>query len=155
MHSSIKKKKWGALLYILFTFLLIKTKLSKIEVNKHTVRLFKEKQKKKNHFFFQLYTKSLVLMKSFIGVKPRLIKSSFEIQTQGNWDRSNAMILVERRPIQYIQRSWIVNSYSCYSQRVWINSISMKIRYVKHWRRLFWDTLLNLPPSERYGQHQI
>lgn len=82
------------MLYILFTFLLIKKKHSKTEEKKHKV--FKEKNLK-NPFFFYC-SKSFLLVKSFIDVKPRIINSSFEIQTQGNWDRSNAVILVERRP---------------------------------------------------------
>lgn len=81
------------MLYILFTFLLIKKKHSKTEEKKHKV--FKEKNKK--NLFFNC-SKSFLLVKSFIDVKPRIINSSFEIQTQGNWDRSNAVILVERRP---------------------------------------------------------
>lgn len=46
MHTNalVDKKKWGTLLYILFTFPLIKTKNSKTEENKHNV--FKEKNKK-------------------------------------------------------------------------------------------------------------
>lgn len=46
------KKKWGALLCILFTFLLIKTKRSKTEEKKNPQSL---QRKEKKIFFFQLY----------------------------------------------------------------------------------------------------
>lgn len=93
MHSSIKKK-WRIFnaIYLIY-FSPNKKKHSKTEEKKHKV--FKEKNKK--NLFFNC-SKSFLLVKSFIDVKPRIINSSFEIQTQGNWDRSNAVILVERRP---------------------------------------------------------
>lgn len=81
------------MLYILFTFLLIKKNIVK-QRRKNTKS--SKKRIKKILFFYS--SKSFLLVKSFIDVKPRIIKSSFEIQTQGNWDRSNAVILVERRP---------------------------------------------------------
>lgn len=82
------------MLYILFTFLLIKKNIVK-QRRKNTKS---SKKRMKKIFFFFYCSKSFLLVKSFIDVKPRIINSSFEIQTQGNWDRSNAVILVERRP---------------------------------------------------------
>lgn len=127
MHTNAlvdKKKNEGySMLYILFTFLLIKKNIVK-QRRKNTKSL---KKRIKKIFFFLLF-KVILIGEIVYWCKATDNKEFIRNSNTRELRQIKCSDPCWKKAVQYIQRSWIVNSCSCYSQRVWINSISMRIK---------------------------